>query len=129
MFAIDEMAYKSPLRGWPPAGKLFLTLALLFGSLFAPTPAVPLLVLVIGVVLLHRSCGLHLPDLIAFACLETFFMLLISVKVRTTPSITFSRVRYGRIRSKYQISPWVWTSFSSGMSELRTDCASSIRSS
>ena len=79
MFAIDEMAYKSPLRTWPPVGKLLLVLALLLGSLLSPTPVVPLIVLAIGLVLLNRSCGLRLPSIMAIACIETMFMLAISV--------------------------------------------------
>ena len=73
MFAIDEMAYKSPLRTWPPVGKLLLVLALLLGSLLSPTPVVPLIVLAIGLVLLNRSCGLRLPSIMAIACIETMF--------------------------------------------------------
>lgn len=83
MFAIDEMAYKSPLRAWPPVGKLLLVLALLLGSLLSPTPLVPLIVLAIGLVLLNRSCGLRLPNIMALACIETVFMLFISVAIIT----------------------------------------------
>ena len=81
MFAIDEMAYRSPLRVWPPVGKLLLVLALLLGSLLSPTPLVPLIVLVIGLVLLNRSCGLRLPNIMALACIETMLMLVISVTI------------------------------------------------
>ena len=83
MFAIDEMAYKSPLRSWPPVGKLMLVLALLLGSLLSPTPIVPLIVLVIGIALLNRSCGLRLPNIMALACMETVLMLFISVTIIT----------------------------------------------
>ena len=81
MFAIDEMAYKSPLRSWPPVGKLLLTLALLVGSLFSPTPLVPLIVLAIGLALLWHSCHLRLPNIMALACIETIFMLVISATI------------------------------------------------
>ena len=81
MFTIDEMAYQSPLRKWPPLGKLFLVLALLVGSLLSPTPLVPLLVLGIGLALLWRSSKLRLPNLVAFACGETLLMLAISVLI------------------------------------------------
>jgi len=81
MFAIDEMAYKSPLRAWPPLGKLLLVLALLIGSLLSPGPAIPLLVLLIGLSLLYISNRLQLPALILWACLNTLVMLLLSVAV------------------------------------------------
>ncbi|VVB57271.1 Cobalt transport protein [uncultured archaeon] len=83
MFAIDEMAYRSPLRAWPPLGKLLLALALLLGSLFSPTPLVPLIVLAIGLALLWLSCKLKLPDIMALACIETLLMLFISVLIIT----------------------------------------------
>lgn len=83
MFAIDEMAYKSPLRVWPPVGKLLLVLALLIGSLLSPTPVVPLIVLAVGLALLWRSCRLRLPDIMALACIETIIMLAISVTIIT----------------------------------------------
>ncbi len=75
------MAYKSPLRAWPPVGKLLLVLALLMGSLLSPTPAVPLIVLIIGIVLLNHSCSLKLPNIMALACMETMLMLAISVTI------------------------------------------------
>ncbi len=81
MFAIDEMAYKSPLRAWPPVGKLLLALALLLGSLLSPTPVVPLIVLLIGLVLLYRSCHLRLPNIMALACMETMLTLVITVAI------------------------------------------------
>ncbi len=81
MFVIDEMAYKSRFRKWPPLGKLLMVLALLIGSLLAPSPLVPLIVFVIGLTLLYASCKFSLPKLMAFACLNTFIMLVISVMV------------------------------------------------
>ncbi len=95
MSAIDEMAYRSPMRAYSPVGKLLLCLALLAGSLLAPSPAVPLIVFVIGLALLTYSSSLRLPDLVKFACLETVAMLFISVIIIAllmpgTPFLSFS---------------------------------------
>jgi len=79
MFEIDQMAYSSPLRRWSPAGKLLLTLALLIGSIMAPGPAVPLLVLAIGLVLLNASCGFKLPDIVHMACMDGVLILAVTV--------------------------------------------------
>ncbi|MFH1095153.1 MAG: cobalt ECF transporter T component CbiQ [Candidatus Micrarchaeota archaeon] len=95
MSSIDEMAYRSPLRAWSPVGKLLLCVALLAGSILAPSPFVPLLVLVIGLALLAHSSSLRLPDIVKFACLETVVMLFISVAIIAllmpgTPFLSFS---------------------------------------
>lgn len=79
MFAIDNLAYKSPFRAWPPLGKLLLSLSLLCASILSPTPLVPLLVFLIGLALLYLSTGLRLPRIMELACLNTFALLAISV--------------------------------------------------
>jgi cobalt ECF transporter T component CbiQ len=79
MLSIDELAYKSSFRFWPPLGKLLLSLSLLLASLLSPTPLVPLIVFSIGVSLLWFSIRLKLPSIMALACLQTFIMLFISI--------------------------------------------------
>lgn len=81
MIALDEMAYSSPLRHWPPLGKLLLCLALLLGSLFAVSPPVPILVLLIGTALLYKSTKFRLPSLLVMAYLNTLLILFISVAI------------------------------------------------
>ena len=70
MFAIDELAYQSPMRAWPPLGKFLLALSLLLVSLFSSTVLVPLTVLVIGSSMLFYSTRFRFPRVIALVLLE-----------------------------------------------------------
>ena len=70
MFAIDELAYQSPMKEWPPLGKFLLALSLLLVSLFSSTILVPLTVLAIGSLMLFYSTRFRFPKVIALALLE-----------------------------------------------------------
>lgn len=70
MFAIDELAYASPMIHWPPLGKFALVLALLVGSLVSSFLVIPFAVFVLGMALLIVSTHLRFPKVIALALLE-----------------------------------------------------------
>ncbi len=70
MFAIDEIAYASPAKSWPPLGKLLLTLSLLISSLIAGTIIIPLVVLAIGGGMLAYSTRFRFPRVVALALLD-----------------------------------------------------------
>jgi cobalt ECF transporter T component CbiQ len=70
MFAIDELAYASPMRHWPPLGKFLLALSLLIASLVSSSLVIPLLVLIVGLTLLFVSTHLRFPRVISLAILE-----------------------------------------------------------
>ena len=75
---IGEIAFSSPARDWPPLGKLALVLALLFVSLLASSPYVPLMVLSIGAGLLFYSTRFHLPKALVLAMAEAMVIFAIS---------------------------------------------------
>src|ERR1051325_10521771 len=56
---------------------------------------------------------------------SVFFILVMSENVRTSPSMVFLAVRYGKIRMASQPPSTVWTSRSLRMSVWSTSCASS----
>ncbi|MCU0861327.1 MAG: hypothetical protein MUE65_03310 [Methanomassiliicoccales archaeon] len=70
MFAIDELAYASPMIHWPPLGKFALVLALLVGSLVSSFLVIPFGVFILGMALLIISTRLRFPKVIALALLE-----------------------------------------------------------
>ncbi len=78
---LDEMAYKSRFVLWPPLGKLLLALSLLFGSLFAKSPIVPIIVLIVGLTFIFLSSNFKLPKYIALAYLNTLLLLFIGAIV------------------------------------------------
>lgn len=77
MLAVDEMAYASPAREWPPMGKLLLALALLIASLVATTILVPVLVFVIGFTLLFYSTKMRFPRVISLLLAESLVIFFI----------------------------------------------------
>lgn len=81
MHSVDQMAYASPLRHFPPVSKLLFSLALLGASILSPTPLVPFIVLIFALVLLYYSSNFNFPALISFACMNTFIMLALSVAI------------------------------------------------
>ncbi len=88
--SIDEIAFASPMRRWPPLGKLFLALAMLFASIFATSIAVPGMVLVGGTVLLAYSTHLRFPRVVLLALLNGLAVLVIGslVIALITPGTT-----------------------------------------
>ncbi|MDD1744011.1 MAG: cobalt ECF transporter T component CbiQ [Methanomassiliicoccales archaeon] len=81
MFAIDELAYASPMRRWPPLGKFLLALALLIASLVSSSLVIPLIVLAIGTGLLFLSTRLRFPRAIALAILEGIAIFLLGAVI------------------------------------------------
>lgn len=67
---MDDLAYQSPMREWPPLGKFFLALALLIVSLVSSTYLIPLIVLSMGLALLLYSTRMKLPHMVALALLN-----------------------------------------------------------
>jgi cobalamin biosynthesis protein CbiM/cobalt ECF transporter T component CbiQ len=88
--SIDEIAYASPMRRWPPLGKLFLALSLLFASIFATSVVVPIIVLIAGTILLAISTRFHFPQVLAIALLDSLAILMIGslVIALITPGTT-----------------------------------------
>jgi cobalt ECF transporter T component CbiQ len=76
-FAIDMLAYTSKYRKLPPLGKLLLALALILPALLAPSPFLPLLVLVIATILLYSSTRFYFTRFLVLVYLDT--ILIISV--------------------------------------------------
>jgi cobalt ECF transporter T component CbiQ len=70
MFAIDELAYASPMRHWPPLGKFLLVMALLIVSLVSSSLVIPIVVFIVGMALLFSSTHMRFPKVIALAILE-----------------------------------------------------------
>ncbi len=68
--SLDEIAFASPMRRWPPLGKLFLALAMLFASIFATSVVVPGLVLIGGTALLAYSTRFRFPHVVLLALLN-----------------------------------------------------------
>ena len=83
MFAIDELAYASPMRHWPPLGKFLLVMALLIASLISTSLVIPIAVFIVGMVLLFLSTHLRFPRVIALALLEGMAIFLIGAMVIT----------------------------------------------
>jgi len=81
MFAIDELAYSSPMRNWPPLGKFLLVSALLIASLVSSSLVVPVVVLAVGMALLFLSTHLRFPKAIALALLEGMVIFLIGALI------------------------------------------------
>lgn len=63
---IDSLAYRSRALNWPPAGKLFLSICLLIGSLSSYNMYGPLLVLGVGLFLFLYSVNGKVPSFIFF---------------------------------------------------------------
>ncbi len=80
-FAIDEIAYASPAKNWPPLGKFFLALALLIVSLLSSSILIPLVVLIIGFFLLFYSTRLRFPRAIAIALLDAMLIVAIGAVI------------------------------------------------
>jgi cobalt/nickel transport system permease protein len=81
MFAIDELAYSSPMRHWPPLGKFLFVMALLIVSLVSSSLIIPFVVLAIGMALLFLSTHLRFPKVIALAILEGMVIFLIGALI------------------------------------------------
>ena len=88
--SLDEIAFASPMRRWPPLGKLFLTLAMLFASIFATSIVVPGLVLIGGTALLAFSTRFRFPRVVLLALLNGLAVLAIGslVIALITPGTT-----------------------------------------
>lgn len=99
MFEIDEVAQASPAKRFPPLGKLLLVLALLAVSLLASTPAVPLIVLGVGLALLFYATSFKLPRVIALAIAEGGLIILLSAAVIAVATS-------GAPTSFLQLGPW-----------------------
>ncbi len=81
MFAIDELAYTSPMRHWPPLGKFLLALSLLIVSLVSSSLVIPLIVFIVGLSLLFVSTHLRFPKVIGLAILEGMGIFLIGAVI------------------------------------------------
>ena len=81
MFAIDELAYASPMRHWPPLGKFLLALSLLIVSLVSSSLVIPLIVFIVGLTLLFVSTHLRFPKVIGLAILEGMGIFLIGAVI------------------------------------------------
>lgn len=81
MFAIDELAYASPMRHWPPLGKFLLVMALLIVSLVSTSLVIPITVFIAGMALLFLSTHLRFPRVIALALLEGMAIFLIGALI------------------------------------------------
>jgi cobalt ECF transporter T component CbiQ len=81
MFAIDELAYASPMRHWPPLGKFLLALSLLIVSLVSSSIVIPVVVFIVGMILLFLSTHLRFPRVIALAILEGMVIFLIGALI------------------------------------------------
>ena len=88
--SIDEIAFASPMRRWPPLGKLFLALSMLFASIFASSIVVPGIVLVLGTTLLAYSTRFRFPRVVLIALLDGLAVLIIGslVIALITPGTT-----------------------------------------
>jgi len=75
VFAVDEIAYASPAKNWPPLGKLLLALSLLLVSLISSSLPIPLLVLTVGTVLLYYSTRFRFPRAIVLALIDAALVL------------------------------------------------------
>ncbi|HUV25479.1 MAG TPA: cobalt ECF transporter T component CbiQ [Methanomassiliicoccales archaeon] len=75
---VDEIAYESRLRHWPPLGKLLFTLSLLISSLVASTIVVPIIILIVGLVLMFYSTGFRLPRVLIFGIIEALVVITIT---------------------------------------------------
>jgi cobalt/nickel transport system permease protein len=88
--SIDEIAFASPMRRWPPLGKLFLALSMLLASIFASSVIVPGIVLVAGACLLAYSTRFRFPRVVLIALLDGLAVLFIGALVIAliTPGMT-----------------------------------------
>jgi cobalt/nickel transport system permease protein len=75
---VDEIAYESRLRHWPPLGKLLFTLSLLVSSLIASTVVVPMIILIVGLLLMFYSTGFRLPRVLIFGIIEAMVVIAIT---------------------------------------------------
>lgn len=78
---LDSLAYSSPFRTLPPAGKFLLALALLLASLFSRSVAAPALILLLGLAALGISTRLRIPKLLVYAYLNTLLIVLVSAAI------------------------------------------------
>jgi cobalt ECF transporter T component CbiQ len=78
---IDEMAYASQYSRHPPLGKLALCLALLFASLLAPSPAVPVAVFIISIALLYSSTRFRFHKILLAAFANTLILVVVGALV------------------------------------------------
>ena len=76
MQLMDEIANSSPLRKWPPLGKLALALSLLMINLLAASPFIPLVLFGIGAVLMYKACDGRIPRLLWFIILDAMAIVL-----------------------------------------------------
>lgn len=79
--SMNNFYLHSPFRNWPPLGKLVLSLALILATLFTSSPAVPLVVLAIGVILFSLSSRFYLPRIFLFAYIDTLLVILIGALI------------------------------------------------
>jgi cobalt/nickel transport system permease protein len=79
MNVIDDLAYGSHLRHWPPLGKLLLSFSLLVVNLFARSPFVPLIILLIGLGLMLLSTRGRIPLMLLFIILDGIMLVVIGV--------------------------------------------------
>jgi cobalamin biosynthesis protein CbiM/cobalt ECF transporter T component CbiQ len=79
--SIDEIAFASPMRRWPPLGKLFLALSMLLASIFSSSVIVPGIVLVAGAGLLAYSTRFKFPRVVLIALADGLAVLLIGALV------------------------------------------------
>jgi cobalt/nickel transport system permease protein len=77
MQLIDEIAHTSPLRDWPPLGKLAFALSLLIVNLLARSPFVPLLLLSVGAVLMYKACDGRMPRLLWIIILDAVAIIIL----------------------------------------------------
>ncbi|QLH74435.1 MAG: cobalt ECF transporter T component CbiQ [Methanomassiliicoccales archaeon] len=81
MRGIDELAYQSRLRQWPPLGKFLLTLSLLIVALTTDSILIPLMTFFIGACLLVYSTGLRFPRMIGMLILDGLVVILVGCLV------------------------------------------------
>ncbi|MCE5295944.1 MAG: cobalt ECF transporter T component CbiQ [Euryarchaeota archaeon] len=81
MIGIDELAYQSRLRQWPPLGKFLIAVSLLIVALTTDSFIVPLITMGIGLGLLSYSTGLRFPRIISLVILNSLAIILIGCLV------------------------------------------------
>ncbi len=81
LFPIDELAYSSPFRDWPPLGKFMLAISFLAASLVAASVVVPCVIFAIGFGLLFYSTKMRFPRVIALVLIEGVGIILLGAIV------------------------------------------------
>jgi cobalt/nickel transport system permease protein len=96
---IDEIAYESRFRNWPPLGKLLITLSFLISSLVSSSLLVPFIVFTIGIVLTLFSTRFRFPKILALGIAESLVIIAISctVIVLVTGGVTIWQFEMGFI--------------------------------